>query len=48
MRRSPRKPLRRATEAELAQAQPLRDNGYKVAIARNLITRTLLELAEAA
>ncbi len=38
----------RAAEAELAQARPLRDNGYKVELARNLITRTLLELAEAA
>jgi xanthine dehydrogenase YagS FAD-binding subunit len=37
----------RAAEVELEQAQPLRDNGYKVEIARNLITRTLLELAEA-
>jgi xanthine dehydrogenase YagS FAD-binding subunit len=35
----------RAAEAELAQAEPLRDNGYKVELARNLITRTLLELA---
>jgi xanthine dehydrogenase YagS FAD-binding subunit len=37
----------RAADAELSQAQPLRDNGYKVEIARNLITRTLLDLAEA-
>jgi len=37
----------RAAEVELEQAQPLRDNGYKLEIARNLITRTLLELAEA-
>ena len=37
----------RAAEAELSQAQPLRDNGYKVEIARNLIVQTLLELAEA-
>lgn len=37
----------RAADAELSRAQPLRDNGYKVEIARNLITRTLLELAEA-
>ncbi len=34
----------RAAEAELAEALPLRDNGYKVALARNLIVRTLLEL----
>jgi len=38
--------VRRAAEAELAQAEPLRDNGYKVELARNLIVRTLLELAE--
>jgi len=38
--------LKRAAKAELAQAEPLRDNGYKVELARNLITRTLLELAE--
>jgi xanthine dehydrogenase YagS FAD-binding subunit len=38
----------RAAEAELAQATPLRDNGYKVELSRNLITRTLLELSEAA
>lgn len=40
--------VRRAAEAELAQAEPLRDNGYKVALAQNLIAKTLLELAEAA
>ena len=39
--------VERAAEVELAQAEPLRDNGYKVELARNLITRTLLELAEA-
>jgi xanthine dehydrogenase YagS FAD-binding subunit len=33
-----------AADAELAQAQPLRDNGYKVALARNLIVQTLMEL----
>jgi xanthine dehydrogenase YagS FAD-binding subunit len=38
--------LARAAELELAQARPLRDNGYKVELARNLIVRTLLELAE--
>jgi xanthine dehydrogenase YagS FAD-binding subunit len=37
----------RAAEAELAAARPLRDNGYKVALARNLIVRTLTELVEA-
>jgi xanthine dehydrogenase YagS FAD-binding subunit len=33
-----------AARAELAQARPLRDNGYKVELARNLIATTLLEL----
>jgi len=37
--------FREAADAELAQARPLRDNGYKVALARNLIVRTLGELA---
>jgi xanthine dehydrogenase YagS FAD-binding subunit len=36
----------RAAEAELEQAQPLRDNAYKVQLARNLIVRTLVELTE--
>ncbi len=35
-----------AAEAELAEARPLRDNGFKVPLARKLIVRTLLELAE--
>ena len=35
----------RAAGAELEQARPLRDNGFKVPLARNLITRTLQELA---
>jgi xanthine dehydrogenase YagS FAD-binding subunit len=39
--------LRRAADAELEPARPLRDNGYKVELARNLITSTLLELAAA-
>jgi xanthine dehydrogenase YagS FAD-binding subunit len=34
-----------AVAAELGQAQPLRDNAYKVELARKLITRTVLELA---
>ena len=34
----------RAAEAELSQARPLRDNGYKIPMARNLIVNTLLEL----
>jgi xanthine dehydrogenase YagS FAD-binding subunit len=36
----------RAAEAELEAAEPLRDNAYKVRLARNLIVRTLTELAE--
>jgi xanthine dehydrogenase YagS FAD-binding subunit len=35
----------RAAAVELARAKPLRDNGYKIPLARNLIVRTLLELA---
>jgi xanthine dehydrogenase YagS FAD-binding subunit len=34
----------RAADAELAEARPLRDNAYKVALARNLIVSTLAEL----
>jgi xanthine dehydrogenase YagS FAD-binding subunit len=33
-----------AADAELAAAQPLRDNAYKVALARNVLVRTLQEL----
>jgi xanthine dehydrogenase YagS FAD-binding subunit len=33
--------FRRAAEAELAHARPLRHNGFKVAVACNLIVRTL-------
>jgi xanthine dehydrogenase YagS FAD-binding subunit len=36
----------RAAQAELIEARPLRDNAFKVPLARNLITRTLLELTE--
>jgi xanthine dehydrogenase YagS FAD-binding subunit len=36
--------FRRAAEAELAQADPLRDNAYKVELARNALVRTLVEL----
>jgi len=36
-----------AADAELAAATPLRDNGFKVPLARNLVVRTLLDLAEA-
>jgi xanthine dehydrogenase YagS FAD-binding subunit len=35
----------RASEEELANARPLRDNAYKVPVARRLIVRTLSELA---
>jgi xanthine dehydrogenase YagS FAD-binding subunit len=35
----------RAADAELSQAEALRDNGYKVALARNTLVRTLAELA---
>ena len=34
----------RAADAELAHAQPLARNGYKVPLSRNVIVRTLLEL----
>jgi CO/xanthine dehydrogenase FAD-binding subunit len=37
----------RAAEAELENAEPLRDNAYKVRLARNVIVRTLAELAGA-
>ena len=37
--------LRRAADAELAQARPLPDNGYKVRLARNLLVSTMLDLA---
>ncbi len=36
----------RAADAELAQAQPLPGNAFKVVLARNTIVRTLLDLAE--
>jgi xanthine dehydrogenase YagS FAD-binding subunit len=35
----------RAAEAELDQAEPLRDNGYKVPLARNTVVALLTELA---
>jgi xanthine dehydrogenase YagS FAD-binding subunit len=38
--------LRAAADAELAAAQPLRDNAFKVPLARNLLVRTLADLAE--
>jgi xanthine dehydrogenase YagS FAD-binding subunit len=37
--------LTRAAQAELEHAQPLRENAYKVELARNLIVRTILELS---
>jgi xanthine dehydrogenase YagS FAD-binding subunit len=39
--------FRRAAETELADAQPLPGNAFKVPLARNLIVRTLLDLLEA-
>jgi xanthine dehydrogenase YagS FAD-binding subunit len=38
--------FRAAAETELAEAQPLRDNGYKVPLARDVLVRTLIDLAE--
>ncbi len=38
--------FRAAADIELADAEPLRDNAFKVTLARNIITRTLLELSE--
>jgi xanthine dehydrogenase YagS FAD-binding subunit len=37
--------FRQAADAELAAAEPLRDNGYKVTLARNLIVAALAEHA---
>jgi xanthine dehydrogenase YagS FAD-binding subunit len=37
---------RRAADAELAVAQPLRDNAFKVPLARNILVRTLLDLTQ--
>lgn len=39
--------FRAAARAELADAAPLSDNAYKVPLAVNVITRTLLDLSEA-
>jgi xanthine dehydrogenase YagS FAD-binding subunit len=36
--------LQAAADAELEQAQPLRDNAFKVALTRNVLVRTLQEL----
>ena len=38
--------FRAAAEIELQDARPLRENAFKVPLARNVITRTLLELSE--
>ncbi len=38
--------FRRAAEAELADAQPLRENAFKVPLARNTLVRTLLDLTQ--
>jgi xanthine dehydrogenase YagS FAD-binding subunit len=38
--------FRAAAEIELEDAEPLRENAFKVALARNVITRTLLDLSE--
>lgn len=38
--------FRQAAEAELADARPLRDNAFKVPLARNVLVRTLLDLME--
>ncbi|HEV7653031.1 MAG TPA: xanthine dehydrogenase family protein subunit M [Actinophytocola sp.] len=40
--------IRAAADAALAAAEPLRDNGYKVTLARNLVTAVLTDLAEEA
>lgn len=37
-----------AADAELSAARPLRDNAYKVTLARNLIVAVLTELARPA
>ena len=49
MAREPRRggAARRAGDAELAAAEPLRDNAFKVPLARNLLVATLTELCEA-
>jgi xanthine dehydrogenase YagS FAD-binding subunit len=45
---APQESFARAADAELEQAQPLRDNAFKVTLARNLLVRTLSDLCEAA
>jgi xanthine dehydrogenase YagS FAD-binding subunit len=43
-----REAVERAADAELAHAQPLRDNAFKVPLARNVLAATLSELFEEA
>lgn len=38
--------FRQAADAELADAQPLRENAFKVPLARNILVRTLLDLTQ--
>jgi xanthine dehydrogenase YagS FAD-binding subunit len=40
--------FREAAEAELQTAKPLRDNGFKIELAKRLITSSLGELSEGA
>jgi xanthine dehydrogenase YagS FAD-binding subunit len=40
--------FRTAADAELSAAEPLRDNRYKVTLARNLVVAVLTELAHRA
>ncbi|MEA2689974.1 MAG: xanthine dehydrogenase YagS FAD-binding subunit [Candidatus Eremiobacteraeota bacterium] len=40
--------FRRAAEAELADAAPLSENAFKIPLLRNVVVRTLLDLAESA
>ena len=39
-------PFRTAIDHELEAARPLRDNGYKVPLIRNIVVRALSRLAE--
>jgi xanthine dehydrogenase YagS FAD-binding subunit len=39
--------FRQAAEAELAAAQPLRDNAFKIELAKRVIADTLVKLAKA-
>jgi xanthine dehydrogenase YagS FAD-binding subunit len=39
--------FRQAAEAELAAAQPLRDNAFKIELAKRVIADTLAKLAQA-